>query len=707
MALIAQVDYSHTYLTGTKRSGQIFITLYDSTTLQPTNGNNVVVTYIQNVDGSIVNGSAVISGQSAPIYSGTISDSDPGDFHYSSWNITGISETPPPPPPVNLCDLAINFITVDQAESAPGAADGQITVHASSSYGPVQYSLDDVTFQSSPTFTGLTGGTKSIYVTDANGCMEYNAIIVPIITNLLVGDPSVALTGGNISRWNAAFNPVVFTYQRKDFEITGITLDTLSGNAAVAINTNTTVIANAISANNSAISNAALLNIVLTNVTPVNIYINAGPYVGVYQVNSVQTNGSLVISTPFTTNATGFININLLRPYYQVRTQITYQDPVSGQQNTIISANRPDNTGLVKADISNFLQSLLRAKDNSDFTQINYRDNGLSASYQIAYAEYWDGKLSGAETLTYIPVTDPYYVLYAAKQLGDAYRGNLAAYVPFQSVTDSSQRAKWITDFAEPAYSNGYPFDIGFIYSENLAGLQLYCQLTLLDINRNALPGGSQNSYLLNEGGSWLLNQDGSKFIIASQSSVNTPIPAQLGLNRLLINEAFDSDIYFFTLALMYNDSDGTPHQVTQSQTVRIDDAVDEQSVYLRWIGLTGSWNYYRFVYNQEVSLDVQNAVIIKNYVFDWANQDGIEEVIGKSAGQKMKVMAEDLSVADIKGLQSIKYSPKVQMLVDKNPVKWQTVVLNTATFSEYETLNGQAPFSVTFNMPSINIQGQ
>ena len=707
MALIAQVDYSHTYLTGTKRSGQIFITLYDSTTLQPTNGNNVVVTYIQNVDGSIVDGSAVISGQSAPIYTGTISDSDPSDFHYSSWNITGINVTPPPPPPVNLCDLTINFITVDQAESAPGAADGQITVHASSSYGPVQYSLDDVTFQSSPTFTGLTGGTKSIYVTDANGCMEYNAIIVPVTTNLLVSDPSVTLTGGNISRWNAAFNPVVFTYQRKDFEITGITLDTLSGNAALAVNTDTTVIANAIAANNSAISNAALLNIVLANVTPVNVYINAGPYVGVYVVNSVRTNGALVISTPFTTNATGFININLLRPYYQVRTQITYQDPVSGQENTITSTNRPDNTGLIKADISNFLQSLLRAKDKSDFTQINYRDNDLSASYQIAYAEYWDGKLSGAETLTYIPVTDPYYVLYAAKQLGDAYGGNLAAYVPFQSVTDSSQRAKWIIDFAEPAYSNGYPFDIGFIYSENLAGLQLYCQLTLLDINRNALPGGLQNSYLLNEDGSWLLNQDGSKFIIASQSSVNTPIPAQLGLNRLLINEAFDSDVYFFTLALMYNDSDGTPHQVTQSQTVRIDDAVDEQSVYLRWIGLTGSWNYYRFVYNQEVSLDVQNAVIIKNYVFDWVNQDGIEEVIGKSAGQKMKVMAEDLSVADIKGLQSIKYSPKVQMLVNKNPVKWQTVVLNTATFSEYETLNGQAPFSVTFNMPSINIQGQ
>ncbi len=707
MALIAEIDYSHTYLTGTERDGQIFIALYDATTLQPANGNNVVVTYVQNTNGSIVNGSATIAGQSAAIYSGRISNSDPNNYYYSSWHITGISDAPAPAPPVNVCDLTINFINIDQPEWAPGAADGQITVAAASSYGPIQYSLDNVNFQTSSTFIGLTGGLKTLYVKDANGCVAYSAITIPIITNLLVSDPSVTLTGDNVSRWNAAFNPIVFTYQRKDFEVTAVTLDTLSGNAAVSVNCDTTVVATAIAANTAAINNAAILNVVLTNIMPVNIYINAGVYTGVFTVNAVQTNGSLVINTAYVANATGFININLLRPYYQVRTQITYQDPISGQPNSIISTNRPDNTGLVKADISNFLQSLLRAKDDSNFTQTNYRDSNLSASYQIAYTEYWDGKLTGAQTLNYIPITDPFYVLYAAKQLGDAYGGNLAAYVPFQSVTDSSQLAKWVTDFAEPAYSNGYPFDIGFIYSEDIAGLQLYCQFTLLDINRNPLPGGPQSSYLLNEDGSRLLNQDGSKFIIASQSSANTPIPVQLGLNRLLINENFDAGVYYFSLALMYNDSGGNPHQVTQTQMLRIDDAVDEQSVYLRWIGLSGSWNYYRFVYNQEISLDVQNAVIIKNYVFDWANQDSIEEAIGKSAGQKMKVMVEDLSVADIKGLQSIKYSPKVQMLVNKNPVKWQTIVLNTATFSEYETLNGQAPFSVVFNMPSINIQTQ
>ncbi|QEM04867.1 hypothetical protein DIU31_015600 [Mucilaginibacter rubeus] len=239
-----------------------------------------------------------------------------------------------------------------------------------------------------------------------------------------------------------------------------------------------------------------------------------------------------------------------------------------------------------------------------------------------------------------------------------------------------------------------------------MAGLQPYCLLTLLDINRNPLPGGSQPDYLQNEDDSWILNEDGSKFSIGNQTSFIMPLTGPAGLHRLMVNANFPAVAYYFNIQIRYDDENGS-HSLTKAQTVRIDDAVDDNSVYLRWIGLSGSWNYYRFVFNQEISLDVQNAVIIKNFVQNWQTQEGIEEVISKSAGQKMKVMAEDLSVNDIRGLQSIKYSPKVQMLVNKNPVRWQTIVINTATYSEYETRNGQAPFSITFNMPSINIQTQ
>lgn len=690
MSILASIVYAGTSVSGTQTNGDVYIQLRDAATGQLVNGNNIAVSYDMNINGTVTENTVNITGQSQLIYVGQLSNSDP--FFFTKFQVTNIGSVPGSPPPVNPCDLVVDYISVDQPESAPGALDGQITINASSGYLPLQYSKDTgATWQSSPTFTALSGGSHQFEIKDANtaGCTATRSVTVPVLSNLLIADPSADLGNSNISRWNAAFNPIVFTYQRKDFEVTSVLIDSSSGNALLSVNAALT----------DPVTGFAVTRGDL-------VYLNAGNYKGVYTVTAVNSDNTLLIQAPYAGNASGFININRLRPYYKILTQITYQEPLTGQQRTIIATNRPDSTGLVKADLSNFLQSLLQPKDDSDYTQINFRDDNLSASYQVQYAQSWDNGTVNGYTSAYIPVSTPYYVIYAAKQLGQRYGGNLAAYVPFGSVTDSSQLAAWITDFAEPAFSNGYPFDIGFFYSEYLLGLDIYCEIIPLDINRNPLPGDSQTNDLLNEDGSWLLNEDSSKLIISGESISDTTLPEKLGLNRLLINTTFPPEAYYFTIALKY-DVDGSTHTITQTQTIRIDDAVDENSVYLRWIGLTGSWNYYRFVYNQEISLDVQNATIIKNFVSDWENQQGIEEVIAKDAGQKMKVMAEDLSVNDIKGLQSIKYSPKVQMLVNKNPVKWQTIVINTATYSEYETLNGQAPFSITFNMPSINIQTQ
>jgi len=666
-------------------TGNVYIIITDENN-NPANGDNLSVAVAFYDTGNINNHDFIVPGQSLLIYNGTLSRKYASDGTIIDIrNFTIVGSTPGTASPPSVCDAAINAIITEKKESAPGAADGQITINASSSYGPIQYSLDASHYQPSPTFTGLTGGSYIAYIRDANNCTSVKQFTLLTVRNLLISDPSVDLGNGNISRWNAAFNPVVFTYQRKDFEVTSITQDSLTQKAQLNINAT-----------------------VISAKTGEMIYVNAGVYNGTYKVDQAQYN-ALIIDTPYVSSSTtgGFVNINSLRPYYKILTQITYQDKLSGQQQTITATNRPDGKGIIRGDFSNFLQSLLRVKDESDYTQANFRDDNLSASYRIQYAESWDDGTAPGYISPYIPVTDPYYVVYAAKQLGTKHGGNLAAYVPFASVTDSPQLAKWITDFAEPAYSNGYPFDIGFIYSEYMLGLNVYCELTLLDINRTPLPGDAQANFLLNEDGSWLLNQDSSKLIISGQTISQTPLPVQLGLNRLLINGTVPAEARYITLTLKYDDTNDVTHAITQTQTIRVDDAADERSVYMRWIGLSGSWEYYRFVYNQEISLDVQNATIIKNFVSDWENQDSIEEVISKDAGQKMKIMAEDLSVNDIKGLQSIKYSPKVQMLVNKNPVKWQTIVINTATYSEYETMNGQAPFSITFNMPSINIQTQ
>jgi hypothetical protein len=704
MSILAQFQYSNTFTSypdqngGEIDSADVYISLVDAATGAPANGNNATVSYFIITNGIGTAYTVNVPGQSILIYSGVISEThyDANGTELSATNITfslpANAVIPPTsaPPLSGPCNLAISYITVDQPESAPGAHDGQIRVQATSAYLPIQYSNNaGQTFQTSPVFTGLSGGSQQILVKDANSCTAQAAVTVPLLVSLLVADPSVTFTGGNSSRWNAAFNPIVFTYQRRDYEITGVYNDAGPGNVRLKIN--------------AALTSSTGGYSVSTNDL---VYVNAGPYIGVFKVVSADNNGNMVLPVLYAGNATGFININSLRPYYKIITQITYTDTLTGRQQLITSANRPNNAGLIKADISNFLQSLLTAKDASDFTQACFLDTDLSAAYSVSYAESWDDPSGQPLTsaLSIIPAT--FHVLYAAKQLGDPYGGNLAAYVPFPAVTDPLQLARWITDFAEPAYSNGYPFDIGFLIDESLAGLTLTARLSVLDINRAPLPGGTQTLFLINEDGSFLLNEDGSRFITDDQNAASIPLTNQAGLNRLRINYNFPPEACYFSLAVSYAIGN-TIHDITQTQIVRIDDAVDEQSVYLRWIGLSGCWNYYRFVYNQEIALDVQNATIIKKFVTDWASQDSVEEVIAKQAGQKMKVMAEDLSIADIKGLQSIKYSPKVQMLTGTDPVRWQTVVINTATFAEYETLNGQAPFSVTFNMPSVNIQTQ
>lgn len=598
-----------------------------------------------------------------------------------------------PTPPF---DAAISNVLINKTESGSGRKDAQVTIVATSGAGGIQYSLDGVNWQTNATFSNLSGGAYIAYIKDATGYPASKSFNIETVAGLLIADPTVETGNGNVSRWSAAFNPIVFTYQRRDYYI--------SDTYASAYYQKTTFVVN-----------GALNTGAATLAAKDWVYINTGDYDDVYQVDSVDIySNTITINTPYINpeSKTGFVNINKFKPYYQVNTQIEYEDQLTGKTKIITCTHRPDNRGVTRADISSFLQSLLRAKDESDFTKINFRDSNLCASYKVKYAEIWQDPSTGSKAgEVYIDAGKPYYVLYSARQLGDTYGGNMAAYVPFKTVDGASRRARWVTDFAEPAYSPGYPFDIGFIYGEELAGLDVYVEITPLDVNRNPLLNSIQVSYLLNEDRSFLLNQDSSKLVIKRQEIINKPITQTLarfvGLNRLRINTEFSDQTSYFTLALKYTDAGNVTRNLSQTQTVRFDDAIDDQSVYLRWIGLSGSWNYYRFVYNQELTLDVQNAVIVKNHILDWANQDATEDVISKSAGMKMKVMAEDLSVADIKGLQSIKYSPKVQMLVNKNPVKWQTVVLNTATFAEYETRNGQAPFSVTFNLPALNIQTQ
>ncbi len=692
--ILASLVFQNTSVTGTQTHGDVYIMLTDPATGLPTNGGGLFVEVQYNINGAIFINTQQVIGQSIIIYSGLLQDTSNG--YFTIFTVLQVDSGVPDIGNPQACDVSIQNIVIVQSESAPGANDAVISVNGYSSYQPLQYSLDNITYQPSKVFSNLSGGVKTVYVQDSNPngiCTTHTTVTIPILTNLLISDPGVPINT-NTSRWNAAFNPINFKYQRKDFEVASASLYNTGGvtGTTLAINGDVSILAGLVAQNVIAGANATILY----------VYVNAGPYKGVFVVIDCAAT-TVSIKATFTTTATGYLNSSNIRPYYKIITNIQYNDPVTGQPLLVQSFNRPNTNGEITANLSSFLQSLLKAVDKSDYNTINYRDINLSTSYRISYAESWDDGTVNGYTSVFIDLPDTYYVVYAAKQLGQKYGGNLGQFVPFKNTS-----AKFLSDFETPVYSLTFPFDIGFIYGEDLAGLQLYFKIIPLDINKNQLNANEIiTSFLLNEDGSYILNTDGTRLIISETDPTNIPIVEHVGLNRLLIDFSFDPNVYYFTIGIYYNDISDNPIQVLSDQLVRVDKNLDYNSVYLRWIGLSGSWNYYRFIYNQEITLDVQNSTIIERYVSDWENQESIEDVISKSAGQKIKVMAEDMTVSEIQGCQSMKYSPKVQMLVNKSPIKWKTVVVNTATFAETETNLGEYQFAVTFNLPSVNIQTQ
>src|ERR1700739_1164821 len=384
MALYPLITILDPGTVGTQSFGQVQISVYDSSTGLPANGNNMVVNYTQNLNGTITISNVTISGLSYPIYTGLLRDTATG--YYTSFNINSYVEGGGIPPDPAADDLTIvNVITTP--ETAIGSDDGTVTITATSSFPAIQYSIDgQLTWHDSNVFTGQLSGQGTAWARDTNGGITFRPYTVGLIGNILVSDPTVDLGNGNLSKWNAAFNPIWFKYQRKDFEVISVAFDFVDGFAIyVVVNADLTGVKG-----RSVLPSTVPGQPTITSYGDM-VYINTAKYVGTYEVLAV-SGSTLTLNAQYTTDdTTGFININSLRPGYKVQTKITYFDPLTEQFETITSNNYPFPDGHTNVDLSSFLKSLVQAKDFSRYDLINYRDMQLSASYQVQYAEVWNG----------------------------------------------------------------------------------------------------------------------------------------------------------------------------------------------------------------------------------------------------------------------------------------------------------------------------
>ncbi len=84
------------------------------------------------------------------------------------------------------------------------APNGVIDIFASGGTAPYQYSIDNgMTYQGMGTYTGLTGNTYNVIVTDINGCIATQTVILdaipePVFDNIILTQPSCGMNDGSI-----------------------------------------------------------------------------------------------------------------------------------------------------------------------------------------------------------------------------------------------------------------------------------------------------------------------------------------------------------------------------------------------------------------------------------------------------------------------------------------------------------------------------
>lgn len=274
-------------------------------------------------------------------------------------------------------------------------------------------------------------------------------------------------SSGMKSRYHAAFNPIIYNLQRKDYNVLTVTKAGLSD----------------ITARTSTLTQI-LSYIYVTLSTPIGgsdevtvgdyFYLKCGQYDVVADVLEIVSPTTFKLNVAYKGNASnGFINLNTSRVGYYLETEVLVE-----QNGSYVVAGKirstPDTKGAIEFDPSEWVQDYvdLRNQYLYDGTP-NKAEKTSSGIFNLRYTETWQNEEAEANSAI---ITDSTYQFYmgSVQQVRDTYGQNMALYVPFCSEpqTADSSNVKFLTDFEEPTMFEGYPFDVQFIFSDLIAGYE-------------------------------------------------------------------------------------------------------------------------------------------------------------------------------------------------------------------------------------------
>ncbi|RCH53940.1 hypothetical protein DJ568_15485 [Mucilaginibacter hurinus] len=563
--------------------------------------------------------------------------------------------------------LVIRDIKVTN-ETGEGTHDGSATITATGLNTPFTYSLNNIHYQSSNVLTALAPGTYTSYVKDAGGVIDQQQFSVGQFTGFVLATPAVQVAQGNVSRWSAAFNPVIFKFRRRDFMIQSIGLKTISSVQYPEL----------------------LLDTIPAKLQPgSDIYVYATNYTGTFTVKAVAGN-AVVIDAPYIADSgTGYVIANAEKPNY--RLELVVSAGLQAKQFTGVFSN--DNTGLIVCQLQSRLKTFLATKNSFLYNTPNMRDVNAAVSYTVKYREVWDDHAPA-----YTPLAETFYCTNAAKQLQDVYGGNMARYVPFLAYPPGNAKAKFLTLFTRPTLFAGYPFDFSFIYAEQLADKALKKVQRVYNVNKQVLP---YNTLLVNENSEALYYDDVLLYNTTAQPSVTT-LAAGTGIHRVRV-DTLEATGSYGRFHISYKEG-AAEHIVTETKEFLVDGSCRKNPVYLCWLNTLGGWDYWLFDSSQKVDIGISDVKTFDKYIEDYERADVLTETVSKTARTKITLGANSVLISEIEALKGIMYSPKVLLLTGQGPVKWMTVQVDSGSF-DYETKHNVADIELSIMLPVLNIQ--
>lgn len=273
-----------------------------------------------------------------------------------------------------------------------------------------------------------------------------------------------------ISKWNAVFQPIKFAFQRKDFIIS--TCSNSSGKVKV----------NWFADEPREISVGD------------DVYVRSGQYDFTGTVLSIDPGETfIVVDKTFNGNSVGgYCNAMTGRPNYFISVKI-YTIINTTYTYLGVAEPKPNTKGAVDLDLSPFIRSRVSFKNTNTYDQINKAYQDMGGRFNIIYKEQWDGNED--DDYTDFTNNNIRYWVAAAKQIQSPGGFNMSPYVTFPPDSVSplmeSSKAKFMSDFERPTYFVGYPFDLSFIYSENVSALGVYRKEIRKDLNGQELSNDS------------------------------------------------------------------------------------------------------------------------------------------------------------------------------------------------------------------------